>query len=216
MSVPHAQSQSGNFKYNMSSQIANVQLSPVGKEISVFPPFVARQTETLILKEKLMSLSGDSFDICLANGQPLIRVQGKLGTISGRKKVYDVGGKYLFDIYKEHLHIHSTYAVEVEGQGKIMEVKSSFKLIGSKMTASFKSADGRSHSLTMSGNWLSTTADIIDESTGALVGRIDRKLFNAREIFGGQQTYALVVAPGVDMALMAALCICMDEKNNEK
>jgi len=24
------------------------------------------------------------------------------------------------------------------------------------------------------------------------------------------------VAPGVDLALIAALCICLDEKNNEK
>lgn len=69
----------------------------------------------------------------------------------------------------------------------------------------------------MNGNWASTNADIIDESAGgALVARIDRKLFNTREMFGGQQTYALVVAPGVDMALMAALCICLDEKNNDK
>jgi hypothetical protein len=127
MAVPHAQSQSGNFKYNMSSQIAKVQLPPVAKEISIFPPFVARQTETLVLKEKVMSLSGDSFDVCLANGQPLIRVQGKTASISGRKKVYDVGGKYLFDLYKEHMHIHSTYVADIEGQGKIMEVKSSFK-----------------------------------------------------------------------------------------
>jgi uncharacterized protein YxjI len=31
----------------------------------------------------------------------------------------------------------------------------------------------------------------------------------------GQQTYTVSVAPGVDMALVAAMCICLDEKNNE-
>jgi hypothetical protein len=49
----------------------------------------------------------------------------------------------------------------------------------------------------------------------ALVARIDRKLLSGSDIFFGQQTYAVTIAPGVDMALVAALCICLDEKNNE-
>lgn len=65
----------------------------------------------------------------------------------------------------------------------------------------------------MSGNWLDTSANIICEKTGATLARIDRKLLNARELLGGQQTYALVVAPGVDMAIMVALCVALDEKN---
>jgi uncharacterized protein YxjI len=36
-----------------------------------------------------------------------------------------------------------------------------------------------------------------------------------REVFFDQQTYAVMVAPGVDLALIAALCVCFDEKNNE-
>ena len=31
----------------------------------------------------------------------------------------------------------------------------------------------------------------------------------------GKQMYGVEVAPGVDLALMAALCICLDEKTNE-
>ena len=94
----------------------------------------------------------------------------------------------------------------------------------------------------MRGNWLDTTADITDEAqaskfpvpqnphrlrsrssirlpglttTDAVVARIDRKLLSGKDVFFGQQTYAVTVAPGVDMALIAALCICLDEKNNE-
>ena len=67
----------------------------------------------------------------------------------------------------------------------------------------------------MKGNWLDMTANIIDTSTGMTVARIDRKFLTGREILFGQQTYAVTVAPGVDMALIAALCICLDEKNNE-
>lgn len=67
----------------------------------------------------------------------------------------------------------------------------------------------------MKGNWLDTSADIVEDSTGAVAARIDRKVFNAREALLGQQTYHLTVAPGVDVALLVAMCICLDEKQNE-
>jgi len=67
----------------------------------------------------------------------------------------------------------------------------------------------------MKGNWLDMYADIVDTSSGMTVARIDRKFLTGREILFGQQTYAVTVAPGVDMALIAAMCICLDEKNNE-
>ncbi|KFA56390.1 hypothetical protein S40293_05065 [Stachybotrys chartarum IBT 40293] len=200
---------------NMANQVSSVQLPPAPREIGIFEPYIAKQTETLILKEKMLSLTGDSFDIKLISGQPLVRVDGKFRSLSGRKAVHDLNGQHLFDIHKEHIHLHSTYVVDDAKGNKIMEVKSSFKVIGSKATAVFTSRNGKSETLVMEGSWLDTSADIVDEASGAHIARIDRKLLKGREIFGGQQTYALIVSPGVDMALMAALCICLDEKNNE-
>jgi alkaline phosphatase D len=69
--------------------------------------------------------------------------------------------------------------------------------------------------LAMKGSWLDTSADIVDQASGATVARINRKLFNAREAIMGQQTYHVTVAPGVDMSLIVAMCICLDEKQNE-
>ncbi|ODN92003.1 hypothetical protein L198_05675 [Cryptococcus wingfieldii CBS 7118] len=54
-----------------------------------------------------------------------------------------------------------------------------------------------------------------DTST-VLSFQISRDVMNAREIFAGQQTYYVAVAPGVDLALMAAMCICLDEMKNER
>jgi uncharacterized protein YxjI len=68
----------------------------------------------------------------------------------------------------------------------------------------------------MKGNFFDTSADITDEAqSGLVVARIDRKILSGKDIFFGQQTYGVQVAPGVDMALVAAMCICIDEKNNE-
>ncbi len=89
-------------------------------------------------------------------------------------------------------------------------------VFGSKAIATFTTPrTGKAESLMMKGNWLDTYADIVDESNGAVAARINRKLLSGRGIFFGQQTYAVDIAPGVDMALMAAMCICLDEKNNE-
>ncbi|EWZ42710.1 hypothetical protein FOQG_04659 [Fusarium oxysporum f. sp. raphani 54005] len=184
-------------------------------QVGIFPAYITTQTETLILREKVMSLSGDDFEIRHANGQPILKVEGQVMSISGRKKVYDMRGNHLFSIVREHFHIHTTYAVEDTRGTKIMEVKSSFRLFGSKATATFNSIDGSAEVLQMDGGWHDYNANIVDTTTGNVVARIDRRL-SGRDLLFGQQTYALVVSPRVDMALMAALCICLDEKNNEK
>lgn len=65
------------------------------------------------------------------------------------------------------------------------------------------------------GNFFDTHADITNVKTGQPVARIDRKMLNAKELFTGQQTYVVTVAQGVDMALIAAMCIILDEKQND-
>ncbi len=66
----------------------------------------------------------------------------------------------------------------------------------------------------MKGSWLELTADITDDSTGAVVARIDRSILNKRQLVFGQSTYGVLVAPGADMAMVAAMCICLDDKND--
>ena len=87
--------------------------------------------------------------------------------------------------------------------------------MGSKATVLFKNFDGKELKLTMKGDWFDTAADIVEESSGAVVARIDRRLLNKRELLFGQQTYAVTIAPGVDMAMMVAACVALDEKNND-
>lgn len=46
--------------------------------------------------------------------------------------------------------------------------------MGSKASATFTSQNGRQETLTMRGNWLDTTADIIDEAQGGKTAEILR------------------------------------------
>jgi uncharacterized protein YxjI len=75
---------------------------------------------------------------------------------------------------------------------------------------------GKQESLLMKGDFFDSYADITDESNGMVVARIDRKFLNASQVLFGQQTYGITIAPGVDMAIIVAMCICLDEMRNEK
>jgi len=191
-------------------------LPPVAEPIGVYPEYFAKQCETLILKEHVMSLTGDDFSIKNTAGQHIFQVKGEMLSLSGRKHLRDPNGKDIFDIKKKHIAIHQTYYGEDPTGKQVLQVQSKFALLGSKMYATFTSTNNKAEKLLMKGDWLSVTCDITCESTGQTVARIERKVLSGKDILFGQQTYALVIAPGVDMALMVAMCIAMDEKKEKK
>ncbi|KAK6951623.1 hypothetical protein Daesc_006145 [Daldinia eschscholtzii] len=190
-------------------------LNPFPRPIGIFQQFFARQPETLVLKEKIKSLSGNSFDVRLFNGQPILKVNGESLSLSGRTNVTDVNGNFLFCIRKKHFTIHTIYYAENANGEEIFEVRSKFKLIGSKFIATFTSASGQQEELVMKGDFTDTNAEITEEASGQTVATIYRDRWNAREFLADQQTYNVTVAPNVDMAIIAAMCICMDIKKDE-
>ena len=48
------------------------------------------------------------------------------------------------------------------------------------------------------------------------MAQIDRELFNARQLLGDRSSYAVTVAPGVDIALIVAMVVCLDERRDQK
>jgi len=83
------------------------------------------------------------------------------------------------------------------------------------MIATFQNASNNAPiELLVKGDWMDRSATIT--MGNVVVAQISRSYFNMREIFGGQQSYYVTVAPNVDLALMAAICVCLDEKENEK
>ncbi|KAI5865304.1 tubby C-terminal-like domain-containing protein [Durotheca rogersii] len=103
------------------------QLTPFPRPLGVFPEFFAKQSETLVLREKLWSLSGNAFDIQLASGQSFLKVKGEAFSISNRMNVTDMSGKFLFCIRQKLLSLHTTYYAEDANGNEILEVRSKFK-----------------------------------------------------------------------------------------
>ncbi len=66
---------------------APAQLVPANPPIAVFKNYVAQRPTTLVLKEKVWSLSGDSFSVKdAATGQPVVKVAGKVLSLRDRKR----------------------------------------------------------------------------------------------------------------------------------
>jgi len=104
--------------------MANAQLPPFPRPLGIFQPFIAQQPESIVLKEKVFSLSSDSFSINTVEGRPVLQVAGEALSLSDRKHMLDTQGQLLFDIRKEHFTIHTTYYAERPDGQRLFEVKS--------------------------------------------------------------------------------------------
>ena len=91
-------------------------------------------------------------------------------------------------------------------------------VLHSKATGKFTNTlSGGEESLFMKGNFFDSQATITSQNFGEMpVAMIRRDRWNARELLGGQQTYGVEVAPGMDMAIIVAMVIMLDERENEQ
>lgn len=89
---------------------------------------------------------------------------------------------------------------------------------GSKFTITFSPPGGPEQVLVMEGNWRDSVAEIKHEGTGQVCAQVHRKsMFKSFSSFVfDQQTYGVTIAPGVDSAAIAAVCIVFDEWENDK
>ncbi|KAK1231995.1 hypothetical protein PQX77_004876 [Marasmius sp. AFHP31] len=171
----------------------------------------------LKLQERRLSFTGDDFHIKDASGRDFLICKAKVFSLHGRKEFADPNGNPLFVVKKKIFSIHTTFeGYTPDEQTLLFTVKSSFSIGSAKLNTTFKNVDGQEVELALRGDFFDRKASInLGTPEGPPVGRIDRSFLNGRELLFDQQTYYLYVAPGVDAALMAAICVCLDEKENE-
>jgi len=121
----------------------------------------------------------------------------------------------LFSLRTKHFSLHKSFYAEDAQEKVLFEVKRKFSIGSSKMIATFTNTSNKAPiELVVKGDWFDRSAKIT--MGDVVVATIGRSFFNMREIFGDQQTYYVTVAPNVDLAMMAAICVCLDERENEK
>ena len=87
--------------------------------------------------------------------------------------------------------------------------------MSSKSEISFTNkSDGAAITLHLKGDWKDRSAEV--SLRGPTLATISRSFMNFGQLVSDRQTYYVNCAPGVDLVLMAAVCVCLDERENEK
>ncbi|KZT25362.1 DUF567-domain-containing protein [Neolentinus lepideus HHB14362 ss-1] len=194
-----------------------VALSGIGAPLGVIQAFTQHQSEfTLKLREKKLSFTGDDYQITTPDGRPFFIMRGKVLSLRSRKLLCDAQGQPILNIQDKILTLFKQFRMypgESDGP-EICHVKHHFSVLGDKLSVHFKNFDGREVELLVKGSILDRHAEIY--AGDLVVARIHRKFLNVGQVFFDQQTYYLTVAPGVDAAMMVAVCVCLDEVANDK
>jgi uncharacterized protein YxjI len=98
-------------------------LAPFPRPLGVFSQFRAGKPEVLILKERVLSLSGDSFHIKNTEGVDMFQVGGEAFSMSGRKHFADAQGNPLFDIRRELFKIPKRFYGEAPDGKRVFNVQ---------------------------------------------------------------------------------------------
>lgn len=168
-------------------------------------PLYAPQQVTIVMKEKVFSLTGDSFHVKTIDGADLLIVKGtfharrEYGAVTDRcsheakklsihqKKVFtDLQGNELFTLGTKTLALFKSFEGESPA-GHNFSVKGQFSVGSSKSTITFvNAADKCPIELRLKGDWFDRSANITLNDRP--VASITRSFGNAREIFGSKQT----------------------------
>ena len=70
------------------------------------------QQVTLVLKEKVWSLSGDTFTVHTADGADVLQVKGKLASLHSKKTFTDMAGQEIFVLAEKKLKLFKTFHAE--------------------------------------------------------------------------------------------------------
>eukprot|EP00172_Hildenbrandia_rubra_P001761 Plantae.Rhodophyta-Hildenbrandia_rubra.ctg2352.p1 GENE.Plantae.Rhodophyta-Hildenbrandia_rubra.ctg2352~~Plantae.Rhodophyta-Hildenbrandia_rubra.ctg2352.p1 ORF type:complete len:357 (+),score=58.20 Plantae.Rhodophyta-Hildenbrandia_rubra.ctg2352:168-1238(+) len=170
---------------------------------------------TFVLKEKVLSLSGDSFSVKDDSGRTHYKVEGKLLSIRDKKVLCDSHGHKLYRMKESLISLRSRQQILDAKTGRAvvtLRQKSFVPLMGISTVLVWKGdSDHGTPWLSCKGSFLRKNFIISDASTGREVCSVKRKSFNLKNIIFEKDTYIAQVAAGVDSALMVFLVVAIDE-----
>jgi uncharacterized protein YxjI len=101
-------------------------LAPVNPPLGVNLNYCVPKLTTLVMREKVWTLAGDTFHIVDEAGQEVLQCRGQVLSISDRKEFADNAGRPLFDLRSKILSLFRSFHAE-DAQGKtLFEVKGKF------------------------------------------------------------------------------------------
>jgi uncharacterized protein YxjI len=103
-----------------------INLAPISPPLGIHAAYCVPKQTVLAMKEKVWSLSGDTFHIVDENGQEVVQCRGQAFSLSDRKEFADRAGNPLFSLRTKLLSIHKSFYAEAPGGEVLFEVKGKF------------------------------------------------------------------------------------------
>ena len=150
------------------------------------------------LRQKLVSIGGDSW-IEDANGERVLKVDGKALRLRRTLELEDTHGERLCRIQTRVLHLRDTMVVEGPDGATMATVH---KALITPLRERWKVDVADGADLEIHGNVLDHEYDI--EADGQKIAEVSKKWFRIRD------TYGVQVAPGADTVLMLAVAVALD------
>lgn len=115
-------------------------------------PLYLPSAVTLVMKEKVFSLSGDDFTVQTVDETPILKVKGKAVSMRDKKKFSDMADQELFTLSNVMFKLSKSFKGE-SPNGHDFEVKGHFSIGSSKSSVLFKNAaDGKQVELNLKGD----------------------------------------------------------------
>ncbi|CZR57666.1 uncharacterized protein PAC_07555 [Phialocephala subalpina] len=194
------------------------QLSPIHPPLGINLNFAVPQPTTLIIKEKAWSFSGSHFQVRDQNGIDVLKCKdkSKASLTSSTGKIFtDNAGNILFKLKENINKVNKTFYGEAPDGRKLFEMKEKVSIqafLGkSKFVVEFINFSNRAHIELL----MKPDEETTIKMGGIIVAEIKKKHLTARNLLLGEKTYQVDVPPGVDLSLIAAICIGLHQKATE-
>lgn len=162
-------------------------LAPLPERTGVVAALCHPYEITLRLKEQV-GWSGDSFNITDINGNPSFQVKGRAMSFKQKKVLQDMNGIPILN-FRHEFSLFRKYSVYTgDKPTQLVATIKPVVFLGVTADISFTDISGQQRKFLLNGNFLSSRADIIDERTRMVVGRISRQKWSANDLLWGQQT----------------------------
>jgi len=182
--------------------------------------FVNEQPVTLLLKEKIRSLSGDDFTIKDLNDVSYFKCKGKTFNFKDKKLVVDLYDTPLFTIKDNKVIALKRKMFVYEGDDTnnvLATVRPQKAFFCRKFTVEFvNKTTGKEETIVVKSDLPGNSCGVFygEEKEGApLLCKIYKKI--DAKIFINRQNYFVEIAENVDIAFMIAVAICFDELKND-
>lgn len=184
--------------------------------------FVYDSVTEYCLKEKVFSLSGDSFEIkSEESGEVVFRVDGNMLSIHDSKTMLTPDGEEIYKMKDALVSLRDRMFIEECASGDTVYTLRrkdliSLPFVGGRTLLVWKGDSDEGEP------WLEIHGDLIrkdfimkDLESDAEAAVVSRKLLSAQSMFLDSDVYAVRVNPGFDAAVMVFLAIAVDEQYHE-